>query len=91
MTQFVTAHDTRMIYSGLVPRGVRRNGAGDFVAPWDLSTPPGVLRSHGTTRRRFFFPEQAQVIYRTKSLRARTALPICYCIPRKKNRVKNVI
>ena len=48
-----------MICATLVPRSVRKTCAGEFVAPWDLSTPGGVLRSHGATRRRFFFPEQA--------------------------------
>ena len=59
MSQFVITRDTKVVYATLVPRSVRKMCAGEFFVPWDLSTPPGVLRSHGATRRRFFFPEQA--------------------------------
>ena len=59
MSQFVITRDTKLVYATLVPRSVRKTCAGEFFAPWDLSTPGGVLRSHGATRRRFFFPEQA--------------------------------
>jgi hypothetical protein len=33
------------------PRGVRRNGAGVFVAPWDLNPPGGGIDSHVATWR----------------------------------------